>query len=271
MRTFPRRTLSGPARFEGLGLHRGEPVVVSVHPGERGIWLWQGNEHVMALPENVSSTSRCTGLGPVGTVEHLLSALAGLGITDAEIEVVGQELPALDGSSAVYVAGLRDAGFQPAGTLEVEGPFSRVFEKSVDSEIAISYGEGLWRYAFLTKPRWPGAQVFELLWSEDSYGREIAPARTFGFEEELEAVRAAGLGKGLSESSAILLGADGYLNPVRFEDEPARHKLLDLIGDLSLAQVPVAGLNVVAARSGHTANVRAAAKLAQHVVIRRLG
>ena len=84
--TFERRTVCSTAQFEGLGLHSGEPVTVRVHPGGDGIAFRLGSERVPALPENVSDTFRCTRLGPVSVIEHLLAALAGLEITDAEIE-----------------------------------------------------------------------------------------------------------------------------------------------------------------------------------------
>lgn len=194
-----------------------------------------------------------------------MSALAGLEITDADVEVDAPELPALDGASAAFCDGLLAAGSTVIGEAELEGPFARVYEKGEGFEVAISQGTGWWRYLFDTGERWPGRQDFEIHLDPESYRAHIAHARTFGFEEELHQLKAAGLAQGLDERSAFVLGHGGYLNPTLYPDEPARHKLLDLVGDLYLAGVPVRLLNVVAERSGHAANVRAAAKLAEAV------
>src|SRR5437868_1120495 len=103
-------TVRSDVVFEGLGLHGGQPVRVVVHPGEGGIWFRSGPERVAALPQNVSDTTRCTRLGPVSTIEHLMSAFAGLEITDAEVEVEGGELPAMDGSAAPFARRLLESG-----------------------------------------------------------------------------------------------------------------------------------------------------------------
>jgi len=266
---YPLRTLSETADFKGLGLHSGVPVTVRIHPRESGILFRQGETRVEARADNVTDTRRCTCLGTVATVEHLMSAFAGLGITGAEVEVEGPELPALDGSALEWVRGLRGAGLVDTGQAQIEGPFARVYEKSERYSLAVSSGDGWWRYTYDVGDRWPGMQDFETNLTPDQYEADIAPARTFGLEEELPAIRAAGLAQGLDEGSALVLGAAGYLNEPRFPDEPARHKLLDLLGDLYLSGVPVHRLNVVAERSGHEANVRCAQKLAVAVRLSR--
>jgi UDP-3-O-acyl-N-acetylglucosamine deacetylase len=269
-RTFPLVTLCAEAVFEGLGLHGGAPVTVRARPGDAGIRFLTGGERVEARPEQVTGVSRCTRLGPVATVEHLMSAFAALGVTDAEVEVSGPELPALDGSSLPYVEGLEAAGLQEIGQATIEGPFARVFEKRGGAEIAIGRGEGRWRYVFDLGDRWMREQAFEIALSPGAYRASVAPARTIAFEEQVEEARAAGLGLGLDAESVVLIGQRGYGNAPRFDDEPARHKLLDMIGDLYLAGVPPVMLNVAGARNGHAANVRAAAKLAQAVRVSRL-
>jgi len=263
--TFHRRTLRGDARFEGLGLHSGAQVKVTVHPGTRGVAFRQGAFRTAARPENVTDTTRCTRLGEISTIEHLMSALAGLEITDAEIEVEGGEMPGLDGSAAKFVRGLCAAGFEDLGEASIEPPFERVFFHEGEVRVAVAAGEGHWRYEYCLDGRWPGTQVYEAVDAVEEYVEEIAPARTFCLLEEVERIRAAGLGLGLDETSALVLGADGYANSARFENEPARHKLLDLMGDLYLAGVPVRALAVAAERSGHTANVATAALLARCV------
>lgn len=264
---FERKTIQRDAHFEGLGLHSGRPVRVVVRPGDRGLWFRLGAFQVRASPESVTGTDRCTRLGEVSTVEHLMSAFAGLEITDAEVEVDAPELPALDGSALPYVQGLRASGSQTVGRFVLEGPFHRVFVHSGDVRIAVSRGEGHWRYRLETPGRWPGDLVAEFPSLPGGYEAEISPARTWCFEEEIGKLRSAGLGLGLEIDSTVLIGKDGYANNARFCDEPARHKLLDLIGDLYLSGVPVVALNVSAIRSGHTAHVRAARLLSESVQI----
>lgn len=267
---YDRLTVAQPVEFEGVGLHSGVPVKVTVHPGENGIGFRYLGTRVLAEPQNVSDTTRCTRLGDISTVEHLMSAFAGCGITDVEIDLTAGELPGMDGSAQPFVAGIRQAGTRKIGTVRVDGPFARVFDKSEVGEVAIAHGEGWWRYTFATDTRWPGEQVYEGRLDEETYANEVAPARTFCFEEELPALQQAGLGQGLDASSALVLGPTGYLNACRFQDEPPRHKLLDLIGDLYLSGVPIGHLDVVAARTGHTANIRAATKLRAHVTVMRV-
>lgn len=259
--TVSRRTLATEARFEGLGLHSGNPVSVTVHPSSDGIWFRLGQERWQARPENVTDTRRCTRLGEIGTVEHLMSALAGLEITDVEVEVTASEMPALDGSAAGYAAGLLEAGFQPLGDSICREPFSRVFLQEIPIKIAIAKGRGHWRYAYEVPDHWPGHQVFEREDVVAGYADEIAPARTFALAEEVPMVLAAGLGKGLGLEQVLIVGLEGYKNDPRFPDEPARHKMLDLLGDLYLSGVPAGCLDVVAERSGHRTNVEAAARL----------
>lgn len=263
--TYKRWTLREAAEFSGLGLHGGEPVRVRVHPGEAGLAFRAGQTRWAATADNVTDTTRCTRLGEVATIEHLMSALAGLEITDAEIEVEGGEMPALDGSAKGFVEGLLQAGLQELGEAEIEPPFKRVFLQEGDIKIAIGKGEGHWKYTYDLGDRWPGVSTYEAFLTPSLYETDIAPARTFALAEEIPAILEFGLARGLDQDSALILGIEGYKNEPRFEDEPARHKLLDSIGDLYLAGVPIRLLNVASERSGHTTNVKAAALLAAHI------
>jgi UDP-3-O-[3-hydroxymyristoyl] N-acetylglucosamine deacetylase len=261
--TYPRFTLKDSAEFEGLGLHGGQPVRVRVHPGQDGIAFRTESGRWPALAENVSDTTRCTRLGEVSTIEHMMSALAGLEITDAEIEVEGAEMPALDGSSQGFVNGMLAVGLEQVGQAEVHLPFKRVFLQEEQIKIAIGKGEGHWKYTYDLGERWPGEQTFEAFNVVLEYRRDVAPARTFALAEEIPGILQMGLAKGLDQDTALILGIEGYKNDPRFDDEPARHKLLDLIGDLYLAGIPLRFLNVAAERSGHTSNVKAAVLLRQ--------
>lgn len=260
--TFTRRTVREAAEFSGLGLHGGQPVRVLVHPGKDGLAFRVGATRWTATPENVTDTTRSTRLGEVATIEHLMSALAGLEVSDAEIEVEGGEMPALDGSAQGFVEGLQRVGLEDLGEAEIEPPFKRVFLQEGDIKIAIGKGEGHWKYTYDLGERWPGVSTYEVFLSPAVYEREIAPARTFALAEEIPMILQVGLARGLDQESALILGIEGYKNEPRFEDEPARHKLLDSIGDLYLSGVPVRLLNVASERSGHASNVRAAGLLA---------
>jgi len=269
-KVVPRLTVARDVVIEGRGLHSGAPSRVTIRPSGHGIHFIADGEAVEAKAENVTDTSRCTRLGHVSTVEHCLSALWGLGITDAAVEVAGGEMPGLDGSALAYVVALREAGVLGVGELHVDGPFSRVYHVEDQVKIAMAAGEGRWRYTYDLGDHFPGEQSYEAELTPDLYAHEIASARTIVLEREIEPARQAGLGKGLEEGGVVAIGAAGYLTEVRFGDEPARHKLLDLIGDLALSGVPACLLNVTAERSGHRTNVEAAAKLARHVRVKRI-
>jgi UDP-3-O-[3-hydroxymyristoyl] N-acetylglucosamine deacetylase len=256
-----RKTLSRAVTFDGLGLHSGVAVHVRIEPGQNGIRFRYGSSVVAAIPENVTDTSRRTKLGDISTIEHLMSALAGLEITDVEIEVSSPELPTLGGNSSGYVLALQGVGFESLGEKEMPDIYSRLFHQEDLIKVAISKGNGHWSYDYDTRPRWPNHQRYESNEIVATYISEIAPARTFAFTEEVEPARKKGFGLGLDESSALILGEDGYVNTPSFPNEPVRHKMLDLIGDLYLAGVPISKLNVSAERSGHSSNVKAAALL----------
>jgi UDP-3-O-acyl-N-acetylglucosamine deacetylase len=261
---FERRTLGGEATFEGPGIHTGEVGKAIVRPGEDGIVFTINGERLAARPENVTDTAmRTTRLGGVGMIEHLMSALGGMEVTDAEIEVSGREMPILDGSAKEYLEGLQSAGTTEVGKRRSVHLFSRVnVQGDNDERIGISAGTGRWRFDWERAGSWPGALSAEAQMPDD-YDGAVAPARTFCFEDEMEQILAAGLGKGGTEHNTLVIGSDGYLTKCRFEDEPPRHKLLDVIGDLMLAGIPARFLNVVAERSGHRLNVEAAARLVE--------
>lgn len=254
-----RHTLASAFEVKGRGLHSAEPVTVRVSPGDDGIAFRSGASRVAALAENVTDTRRCTCLGEIATVEHLLSALSALGVTDAEVEVKGQEMPGLDGSALPWVEQIRKVGLEDLGDWHHDTPARRVFAVDGERRVSVSVGEGHWRCIFDAGERWPGEQSAET--SLVDYEEAIAPARTFAFHTELPHLKDLGLGQGLDESSALVLGEDGYVNEARFDNEPARHKLLDLLGDLALTGIPAAALNVEGHRCGHDINVRAAAEV----------
>jgi UDP-3-O-[3-hydroxymyristoyl] N-acetylglucosamine deacetylase len=253
-----RQTIGAELAIEGKGLHSGQPVIAKLFPSSEGIQFKHGSDIFEATPGNVTDTSRCTVLGTIRTVEHIMSALAGLAITDVRIELSYPELPGLDGSALGYVNAIKQSGTEALDPREAKDIYARLFVQTDNLKIAVGKGSGHWRYDFITDERWPGVMTFETLDVAKEYETQIAPARTTVFSDEIEQVKAAGLGQGLDESSVLIIGEKGFENGTRFDNEPARHKLLDLIGDLYLAGVPINQLNVVGYRSGHRRNVEMA-------------
>lgn len=254
-------TIARAVRWRGIGLHSGEPAVVEVHPAAADTGLvfvvpgraGELETSVPARPSAVHSTTRATtlattsadgGLGVgarrrVATVEHLLAALYALGIHNARIEVEGGEIPALDGSAAPFVTRLRRAGLRMLGVARLE--------LEVVGELEITDGDRRIRIApapvleieYTIDFPHPciGRQAFALASLDPTvFESELAPARTFGFAHEVEALRAMGLGRGGDFGNTLVLGDDALLNPdgLRFPDEFVRHKVVDLLGDLAL-------------------------------------
>ena len=269
-----RQTLAGvSAVLSGAGLHSGVGVSVRLLPAPSGSGLvfrrQSDGQEISALAANVSDTSRCTRLKAgdfeVQTVEHLLSALAGLRIDDAVIEIDGLEVPALDGSAAPFAALVQEtntrAYAEPVQPLRLSQP---VFVSEGGSTLIALPSDRFSATVVLDYPRqtYLGTQAALFDDASGDYAGQVAPARTYGFLSEIEALQAAGLGLGASRDNAVVLGETGYETPLRFPNELARHKLLDLMGDLALAGRPVQA-EVFAVKPGHTLNVRLARLLSE--------
>ena len=256
-------TLAAPAETTGIGLHTAVPVTIRLLPAPpdtgyvfRRIDL--GGFEIPATVEFVAHCSYATTLMRTGvmlsTVEHLLSALRGCGVDNAYIEVDNLEVPIMDGSAEAFAEMIESAGLaeQPTArrallvreTVSVDmGPRRISLEPSDTFEIdcLIDFKHPL-----------IGRQHRRLTLDNGSFARDIASARTFGFIEEVEALRQASLIRGGSLDNAIVLTKEGMLNEtgLRFPDEFVRHKILDIIGDLALLGMPILG-RVKAERSGH--------------------
>ncbi len=264
-----RFTVLKPIQFEGTGLHTGKPSRITVHPasGYGGIIFRKDGVEIPARYEFVTETSRRTVLERDGvrieTVEHILSALYGLGITDAIIEVEGDEIPAMDGSALPFAQVLYENLMEweekvhpykimlPIG---VEGDGRKV-EATPHPQLTIAAAI---RYDHPFLP----SQFIELTITPDTYLREIAPARTYAFVEEVEELKGRGLAAGGSLENALVIGRDGYVNEPRFPDEPVRHKVLDLLGDLALLGRPFVG-RITAVAAGHSLHLEFVKKLAE--------
>jgi UDP-3-O-[3-hydroxymyristoyl] N-acetylglucosamine deacetylase len=253
----------------GIGIHTGElcTVVIDAQELSEEIVFQQAVGTILARPEYVVDTSRCTKLAAngasVSTVEHLLSALAGLGIMCAHILVEGPELPILDGSAQTWVEAIQPAMWSPLKRPTRPLPEPITVEGKNGSYITATPSERL-RITLTIAYDHPviGTQTATFIEGEDDYITEIAPARTFGLRSEVDALLAAGLAKGGSLDNAIVVEDDGYSTPLRFSNELARHKILDLLGDLYLSgSLPRA--DIIAVKPSHTLNVALAATLTE--------
>jgi len=270
--TFFQTTLRTPATLSGVGLHTGAETRVTVKPApaDSGILFTSGAGRIPARAAFVVSTQRCTSLGVgearVDTVEHLLSTLYGLGIDNAEIEVEGPEIPILDGSARPWVEALTAAGIEelpvPARVLTLPAP-------------VVLHDGGSWLVAApanafsvtcVTQFDHPllGVQAAQVAADPVRYAEEIAPARTFVYAADLEALRAAGLIRGGSLDCALILYEDRLSDALRVPDEIVRHKTLDLLGDLSLVGGRLRAA-VTAIKPGHRVNTAFAALLTERV------
>jgi UDP-3-O-[3-hydroxymyristoyl] N-acetylglucosamine deacetylase len=266
-------TLAAPVETKGLGLHTAVPVHLRLRPappdtGYVFIRTDLGGFEIPASVEWVAHCSYATTLMRTGvmlsTVEHLLAALRGGGVDNVYIEVDNLEIPIMDGSSEAFTNMIERAGI-------VEQPLARkalmVQEKVLieqgDRRIQIEPADS-YEIDCLIDFKHPliGTQHFRVNLTNGSFGREIAAARTFGFTEEIEALRRSNLIQGGSLDNAIVLTQDGMLNEtsLRFTDEFVRHKILDIIGDLALLGMPIMG-RVTAHKSGHILHAALMTKL----------
>jgi UDP-3-O-[3-hydroxymyristoyl] N-acetylglucosamine deacetylase len=250
-------TLREAIRFEGIGLHTGAHASVEVRPAHAGdgITFVLGNTRVPATVENVLDTSRATVIGKdgarVSTTEHLLSALLAAGVSNAEIAVDGPEIPARDGSSAEFSGAIAQCGLEiqnrPRRVLELDAP---CWVRADDRMIA-AFPSETFRVRFTADfPPPVGTQYFDGEIDSQSYRTEIAGARTFAYLHEIEALWARGLGRGGSLENALVFAPDGPMQPLRWPNEPVRHKVLDLIGDFALLGA-WPQCEIVAIKSGH--------------------
>ena len=266
------RTLRRSVSCTGIGLHSGRKVTLRLKPaptdhGIRFKRLDLDGLEVPAVADRIAGISYATGLAQdaasVGTVEHLLAALVGLGIDNVSVELDQAEVPIMDGSAASFVYLVHEAGVRelkaPRRFLKIVRPIAlsngnkRIAVYASDHfkvTYSISFDHPLLRHQSRTQHV-----------TEETFQEEIAPARTFGFLKEVEQLRKKGLALGGSLDNAIVLGETGFLNnTLRFEDEFVRHKILDVIGDLALVGYPIIG-HVVAHRGGHALHAGFARKI----------
>ncbi|MBL8732926.1 MAG: 3-hydroxyacyl-ACP dehydratase FabZ [Planctomycetes bacterium] len=281
------RTLKNPVEYRGVGLHSGKEIRIVVRPAEAGTGVsfvrTDIDDHpvVRAQGSNMKARQRRTciqdGRAEVYTCEHLLAALYALGIDNAIVEIDGEEVPGLDGAAGEFLRGLREAGAvetrAPRAIYQVKQP---IYVREGAASLVALPGTGKLTIEYhLDYPAQkngaagaPGGadsagngsvpahkQIVGFELTADNFEREIAPARTFVFAHEVEALRAAGLGKGANPQNTLVVGPDGPQASLRWDDELARHKILDLIGDLANAGVDL-DAHIIATRSGHGLNMQ---------------
>lgn len=256
-------TILRPVTASGVGLHSGVAVSIRILPARagQGIAFVRTDLDGFVIPANwkyVAKVSYATSLMRQGvllsTTEHLLSVLYSMGIDNARVEIDNLEVPILDGSGQPFIKLLQKAGVKKLRRrrrllrilrpVEVEDHGKRIAvvpHETFRITCETNYGHPL-----------AGRQVLELELTPDDYARSIAPARTFGFSEDLDRMRDMGLIRGATLDNAICFNGSAILNPggLRFPDECCRHKVLDLIGDLALIGRPLLG-HVIAERAGH--------------------
>lgn len=263
------RTLAAPALFRGAGLHGGGSSILTVLPApeDHGRVLRVDGRDLPCRLDRVVGTERCTILGDgevrVATVEHVLAAAAGLGLDNLVLEIQGEEVPVMDGSALPFVQGFLQAGVveqsasiqplclgQPLFVAQGEALVVALPAENAAFEAAIHFTHPL-----------VGAQHFCFRPEQDEFVSSLAPARTFGFWEEVQALLERGLARGGDFSNALVIGGPGgFSSPPRFPDEPVRHKVLDLVGDLALLERPLQA-RVLAVRAGHRLHLELARKI----------
>jgi UDP-3-O-[3-hydroxymyristoyl] N-acetylglucosamine deacetylase len=267
------QTIAGSIEFKGIGLHTGEPATVRILPAPagKGIVFRRIDLDNFELRADVASVARVAYATTlmnrgvwISTVEHLLSALYGVGVDNAYIELDNFEVPILDGSASPYTEAIARVGLVRQKRPRTYIRITREFGLSDgDKTLAIHPSDNFSvKYDIDFPHPLIGAQSIDVDLSGNSYADSIAPARTFGFYHEVEMLQASGLIRGGSLENAIVLTDNGMLNDtsLRFPDEFVRHKMLDLLGDFALIGQPVLG-RLVANRAGHALHTRFVAEL----------
>lgn len=264
-------TIGKDVTYKGLGLHSGMPVTMTMHPAAPGAGIifkrsdLPGGPEVPAQSRYITNTLRATtlekGEAKVFTVEHVLSALYALQIDNCVIEMDSPEPPVGDGSAKTFCDMVQEAGIEtqdemiPILTLDTS---AAVYE---DNKFITALPYDRLRITFTSINPHPllGTQMRDVVIDHDSYMKEIAPARTIGFTWELEAMRKMGLGKGGTLENAVVYSETECLSQLRFPDELVRHKILDILGDISL--VGPLHAHIIAVLGSHKLNAELSEKL----------
>lgn len=268
------RTLKTEVSYTGIGLHSGREVHATLKPApeDTGIVFVRkdlsGEPQIHAKAQNVTSTLRATTVEENGnkvfTIEHLMSAFHAHRIDNAYVELDSEEPPVADGASLVFFELMAKAGIVEQAKDRKEIVIDKVYRIDDDKTgrfvMVLPYDGFRVSFTSLNPHKLIGVQYEDFHVDEAVYHKEIAPARTIAYEKEIQALREMGLGLGGSLENVIVYNDEGWLNPLHFEDELVRHKILDVIGDLRLAGI-IRG-HVIAVASGHALNTQLAKQIA---------
>lgn len=266
-------TLARAAAYTGIGLHSGREVHMELRPAAAGTGIvfvrtdLDGEPRVHATADHVTSTLRATTIEEDGvkffTIEHLMSALHALRIDNCEVRLDSEEPPVADGASLAFFELIEQAGIAELDAPREEIVIDRVYRIDDDKNerfvLALPYDGFRVSFTSVNPHKLIGIQYENFDVTPETYKKEIAPARTIAYEKEIAQLRAMGLGLGGSIENVIVYNDEGWLNPLHFEDELVRHKIVDVIGDLRLAGI-IRG-HVIAAASGHALNTALAKQI----------
>lgn len=272
-----RKTIKNIQTLNGVGIHTGQNCSITFKPTNQGYISFirtdiPNSEPIIALAQNVSSTLRGTNISnqtaEVHTIEHVLSAANGLGITDLIIEMDGPEPPIMDGSSLPYAKAMLEGELAEIDEIAEVLPLNK----------EVSFSEGNITYSAIPCEEFKITFVYErkdhplvshqeytFTLTPENYLKEIAPARTFGFEEEIAYLQANGLAKGGNLENCVVIKKDGFSVPLRFDNEMVRHKILDILGDLKLTGKVLGPMHITCRFGGHKTNVAFAKKLTEQI------
>ena len=270
-----RKTIKNIIEISGIGLHKGEEIKLTLKPSEnndeRGIIFKRidvsGKNNVIKVDyRNLFDLERGTNIRneddvKVHTIEHFLSSLSITGVTDILVEISGNELPILDGSSIGFVEKLLEAGIvelnEEIEPVVITEPVIFSDEKAGKYVMALPYDGFKISYTIDFNHSFLKSQYYELEVNLENYMENIAKCRTFAFDYEIDFLKKNNLALGGSLENAVVVGADGPLNPegLRYPDEFVRHKILDIIGDLYVLGTPIKA-HIIAIKAGHYVNSR---------------
>lgn len=277
------KTVKNPFSISGFGIFTGEEATLTLHPAEPNTGIvfkradLPGNPELKAQLQSVVSTPRCTILGnkqfTIHTVEHILAALSALGIDNAFLELTGPEVPILDGSSMQFVEAILEEGMEQQEASKAYAELKTPFSWTKDDVHLIALPSKEYKISYMLhypESQLLRAQYFSTPINPTSFIDELAPCRTFCFYEEIKPLIESGLIRGGGMDNAVIIKEDTVINNdgMRYAEEMARHKILDLIGDLSLMPISFHA-HIIAIRSGHASNVAFAKGLYTHLQLER--
>ncbi|MHC9543843.1 MAG: UDP-3-O-acyl-N-acetylglucosamine deacetylase [Vulcanimicrobiota bacterium] len=260
------RTVANSFDMEGIGLHKGKKVHMTINPAppDSGIVFVRSDcedrPRIAASFSEVTGVERCTALGKgdvrIITVEHFLASAYGLAVDNLEVEIDNEELPALDGSARLFCQAFMDSGIREQErekrTLEINAP---LYAARGDGLLIALPGEALCLTCIIAYDHpMVKTQLYEMTVTPERFFSECAPARTYGFWEEVEGLYERNLALGGSLENAVVIKQDSFMTPLRFDNEMVRHKCLDLLGDLALLGCSLKG-HIISLRAGHALNI----------------